>query len=138
MRVTPIADYHQLYLAPAETYPVFDPTRPNDLVQVAPDRRSLIIVTGIAMGPVTLDVDLTDGTDDAGADATARATGTLIIEQPLYLLAPTIDTGVPEPVFTPAHTGSYAFSITATDRNRYFDQFVQEPVESYHIHLWAS
>ena len=143
MRVTPIADYRQVYLAPAETYPVFDPGRPQDLVQVAPDRRSLIIVTGIAMGPITLDVDLLDGPDDgpdddAGADGAERATGTLIIDQPLHLLAPTIDAGVPQPVFTPPHAGTYAFNITATDRTSHYDQFVQEPVESYCIRLWAS
>jgi hypothetical protein len=118
MRVTPIADYHQLYLAPAETYPVFDPARPDDLVQVAPDRRSLIIVTGIAMGPVTLDVDLLDAPDDdAGADGTEKSAGALIIDQPLYLLAPTIDTGVSAPVFsphTPAPTPSASPPSTAT------------------------
>jgi hypothetical protein len=136
MRVTPIADYHQLYLAPAETYPVFDPARADDLVQLAPDRRSLIIITGIAMGPVTLDVDLVDTPhEDAGADGTETAAGALIIDQPLYLLAPTIDTGVPDPVFTPPHAGTYAFTITTTDRRRYYDQFVEEPVESYTIHL---
>jgi hypothetical protein len=138
MRVTPIADYHQVYLAPAETYPVFDPARPDDLVQVAPDRRSLIIVTGIAMGPITLDVDLVDVPDDgAGADGTEQSAGALILDQPLYLLAPTIDTGVPDPIFTPPHAGTYAFRITATDRKKFFDQFVEEPVEFYRIHLWA-
>jgi len=136
MRVTPIADYHQVYLAPAETYPVFDPARPDDLVQVAPDRRSLIIVTGIAMGPITLDVDLLDAPEDAGVEATQQATGALIIDQPLYLLAPTIDTGVPDPVFAPPHAGTYAFRITATDRTTYYDQFVREPVEFYRIHFW--
>jgi hypothetical protein len=139
MRVTPIADYHQIYLAPAETYPVFDPTRPDDLVQVAPDRRSLIIVTGIAMGPINVDIDLLDDPDTgAGADEAQRATGTLILDQSLYLLAPTIDTGVPDPVFTPPHTGTYAFSISATHRGVLYDQFVQEPTESYRIRLWAN
>jgi hypothetical protein len=139
MRVTPIADYHQLYLAPAETYPEFDPARADELVQVAADRRSLIIITGIAMGPVTLDIDLVDDpTDDAGADGTETATGVLIVDQPLYLLAPTIDTGVPDPVFTPPQAGTYAFRITSTDRSRYYDQFVQTPVESYTIHLWTA
>jgi len=137
MRVTPIADYHQVYLAPAETYPVFDPARPDDLVQVAPDQRSLIIVTGIAMGPITLDVDLLDTPENAGVEETQQATGVLIIDQPLYLLAPTIDTGVPDPVFPPPNAGTYAFRITVSDRTTHFDQFVQEPVEFYRIHLWS-
>ena len=145
MRVTPIADYHQLYLAPAETFPVFDPAQADALVQVAPDRRSLIIVTGIAMGPVTLDVDLVDPPGDdhehagtAGVDRTEQAIGALLIDEPLYLLAPTIDTGVPDPVFRPPHPGTYSFSITTLDRSRHYDHFVEEPVESYKILFWAT
>jgi hypothetical protein len=72
MRVTPIVDYHQLYLAPPEVWPVFDAARVGELVQVAPDRRSLIIVTGVAMGPVTLDVELVDLPGDDGPQLVSR------------------------------------------------------------------
>ena len=142
MLLTPLADYHQLYLTPAEVFPVFDPARPDELVQVAADRRSLIIVTGIAMGPVTLDIDQAPGPEadhdpaDAGAGNTEAASGTLVIDEPLHLLAPTVDTGVTGPVFTPEVAGPHGFSITVDDRRTHYDHFVESPVESYRVRLW--
>lgn len=138
---TPIADYHQLYLAPPEVWPEFDPTAPESLVQVAADQRSLIIMTGIAMGPVSLEVTLVDAPAGAagpenGLEDTAR--GVLLIDQPLHVLAPTVDAGVSEPVLTVSHAGPYGFNLTARGRHDHVDDYVDSPVEAYRLEFWPA
>ena len=141
---TPLADYHQLYLAPPEVWPEFDPDQADQLVQVSEDQRSLIILTGIAMGPVTLHVNLLEGPAGPGDALNSRdgtedtASGVLQLDQPLHVLAPTVDTGVVEPVLTPPHPGLYRFRLAARGRQDHVDDYVDSPVETYHLEMWPT
>ena len=138
MRLVPSVAYHQLYVAPPEVWPVYDQAQGDRLVQLASDRRSLIIVTGIAMGPITLDIQLLDRADGvpelSGRDESVD--GEMDLDQPLYLFAPTTDTGVAEAVFTPLRTGTYGLRVSARGRASHYDEVVETPVESYLLQFW--
>lgn len=51
--------YHQVALTPMNVSPVLDPKGPADLVQVY-DPVGLIVLTGIAQGPVRMTVTMAD------------------------------------------------------------------------------
>jgi hypothetical protein len=140
VRYTPFVAYHQLYLAPPEVWPVYDQSQGDRLVQLASDRLSLIVATGVAMGPVTLDVALMNG-PDAGRDRgewDESVDGEMDVTLPLYAFAPTIDTGVADPVFSPDRPGTYGFRLSARGRARHYDEVVETPVETYLLQFWAT
>ena len=126
-------------------WPEFDAgADPDAIVQVAPDGRSLVVVTGVAMGPVELRVAVlpaspADGVAGAGdgTDGDVRtARGELQLDAPLVLTAPTLDTGVVGPVLVPPAPGRYGFQLTAVGRDGHVDEVVETPTESYTLEVW--
>jgi hypothetical protein len=60
------------------------------------------------------------------------------VDEPLYVLAPTINTDVTEAVFTPPRVGTYRFRITAKGRGIHADHVVASTVECYHLQFWPA
>lgn len=133
------ADYHQMYLAPFGRWPEYDMAQEDALIQTMPDERSIIIASGIAAGPVTIDVELVASPEAAANDGWEESfDGHMVIDDPpLFMWSPTSDqeTG---PVFDPPAKGRYGFRLSCRGRGLAYDRTVFEPVEHYLLQFWPS
>lgn len=132
----PFIAYSQVHLAPAEVSPIFDPSQPMTLAQVTDDGRGLIVVTGIAMGPILVDV----ATATVKAEVVTAWEELQVIEmhvtEPLFLSSPTIMDELYEPVFVPRNPGPHTVTVQARGRATQPDGTLSpndEPLEEFLI-----
>lgn len=134
-------DYHEIHLAPMNASPISDPNATPGMLQLADDGTSLIIETGIAMGPVTIEIELTDRAPDQslvsalqawedGADVTLRIT------EPLYLSAPTVLNDIFDPVIVASQPGNYRVRVLARGRHTHDGETVEDVFEEYQVTVW--
>src|SRR5215213_5116612 len=107
--------YQQLHLAPLGVSPVLDPAAPLGLAQVADAGTSLVIVTGISMGPVWITIQAGPAPASAG-EWEERVPVVLDIAERLFLSSPTVETGYPGPAFAPEERGAHTVTVLARGR----------------------
>jgi hypothetical protein len=131
--------YNQLHLAPMGTSPVLDPSQPLGLAQ-AVDHQSLIILTGISMGPVWITVGSAGEPGAADIDWEERIDVTLDITTDLVLSSPTIETHTTTTIFTPTAPGRHIVSVQARGRSARPDDTLapdDDPPEEYLVTIAA-
>lgn len=128
--------YSVAQLAPADVDPIVDPSQPAELTQVTDSGRGLIILTGIAMGPIVISIEHAEKTDQPGPQWQERDVVTMKIDQPLFLSSPTMDDPADvqdlyEPVFTPTMAGPHTVTVLARGRDLDRDGIREDPCEEY-------
>jgi hypothetical protein len=128
--------YHQAHLAPLGLSPVLDPAAEAGLAQVTDAGRGLVLLTGIAMGPVAVLVG--DGSVEPSGEWQERQVAEMRLDEPLLLTAPTLeDAGPDEAVYVPTAPGAYVVTVLARGRRpeRYDDVLDpdDEPFEEYAV-----
>lgn len=131
------AGYHQIFLLPLESQPIFGEHVGGVLVGVACESRALILLTGCADGPVSIELRaLTQeiAVDSTGYDVAEAAS--LIIDEPLNMFGPTAEAGGVWNVFEPQTPGPHRIRVQGLGRGLAPDLSVVTPVEKYLIEIW--
>lgn len=135
------ASYHQVFLAPFDTSPVYDGQDAGplvSLVRVTDEDSALIVTTGCANGPVLVTIDL--GTAPLPVDDTweAQEEVSLVLRRPLHIWSPTW-TGDPvtrTPVLTPTTPGPHRVRVSARGRRSHYDAVAFTVSEHYLVQAW--
>jgi len=134
------ASYHQVFLAPMGSSPVFAAGGdPNGLLLVDPANHALIITTGLADGPVWLTVELASvppsqpSTPPEEWESLAEVSSEL--GEPLLVFSP-LWTPVRSPVLTPDRPGLHRVRATARGRSIQVDLRTSTPTEEFVITVW--
>lgn len=131
------AGYHQLFLAPLGSSPVYDGGGPGTLVSLTDNGTGMIVLTGSADGPVLLAIELYDVAVDSGTAWEVQEEVDLSIADALQLSSPTW-TKLFEPVLEPRRPGLHRVRVCGRGRHTNPDLSVFEPTEHYLIQAWPS
>ena len=137
------ASYHQVFLAPMDTSPVYDEAAAGTLVCVVDDQTSLIVTTGCMDGPVRLTIRLHSARPSEQDAWEVREEASIRISEPLLTWSPI---GVPlgaenfnRPVLTPLASGPHRVRVSGRGRGTRKDEYVsstEAPTEHYLIEVW--
>lgn len=132
------ASYHQVHLAPMGSSPVFAGEDPMALALVDESQGALIIVTGIADGPVRMTIR--DQPAEPSAEETAdgwdeSAEVAIRIDEPLFISSPTW-TPVREPAIDVVEPGVYRVRVDSRGRGTDYDGSTSTPSEEFRITFW--
>lgn len=132
------ASYHQLFLAPLGTSPIYDGEDAGPLVAVTDGGTAVIVVTGCANGPVLIAIELIDADADISSGWEVQEEVDLTITGALHLSSPTWGTMFERVHVEPRRPGLHRLRVSGRGRHTNPDFSVFEPTEHYLIQAWPS
>lgn len=131
------AGHHQIFLTPFGSQPMYGEHTGGVLLGVAPDARALIIMTGCADGPVSIELrSLGEEPSSSTGSFEVQESVSLIIDEALSLFGPTAESAGAWNVLEPRVPGPHRVRISGTGRGVAPDFTVLTPSESYVIEIW--
>lgn len=136
------AAYHQFFLAPLDTTPVYDGRDTGPVAGVVEGGTALIVYTGCTDGTVHLTTSLEDASPPAEGSWEAQESVSIAIDTPLYIWGPTVDFPRREDggpwVLEPRKPGPHRVRVSARGRGDDYGEYrlASLPVEHYLIQLW--
>ncbi|MEV8183771.1 hypothetical protein [Specibacter sp. NPDC078692] len=134
------ASYHQFFLAPLDTTPVYDGRDTGPVAGVVDGGTALIVYTGCMDGVVHLTVSLADAPPPADDSWEVQETVSITIDAPLYIWAPTggfarrVDG---DPWFLqPKKVGPHRFRVSARGRGEDYAEYTITSPEHFLIQVW--
>lgn len=131
------AGHHQIFVTPFGSQPMYGEHAGGVLLGVAPDARALIIMTGCADGPVSIELrNLDEEPSSPPGSFEVQESVSLIIDEALSLFGPTAESAGAWNVLEPCIPGPHRVRISGTGRGVAPDFTVSTPSENYLIEIW--
>lgn len=135
------ASYHQFFLAPLDTTPIYDGRDTGPAVGVVDDNTALIVFTGCTDGNVHLSISLEEAPPPTEDSWEVQESVSITIDSPLYIWAPNGDfarrvDGSPW-FLEPKKSGPHRVRVSARGRGEDYAEYTLTSPEVFLIQIWA-